>query len=261
MCQSKTSFRIALCIAGSALSTSSTIAQSEWQSRNAISISAPVAKKLQVDYSHMRTYIITDKFNNSFNQHAIQLNYAHNRQWNFSSAVQFITSTSSRETRIRALVRAAHTTRLENFNWTNSVRLETNSKNETRFRNRFGISTRLSLRKRLEFLRLMPSISYAMFYNIGGNPIRYYDQEANLLARQTPDGFHRGRLTLSVNSKINNYLRVTVYYMRQQEFNLLSSPTRKMNVYDPVRNRTLRPFNNFNALGLSLNVSLEEIIK
>lgn len=235
-------------------------AQSEWQNRNAVSINASLSEKLQAEYSHMRAYNMTDRFKNTFNQHAFQIGYRLNKRLNFSGGIQLINPVGPRETRTRIYLRAAHSTRLDQFTWTNSVRVETNSKNETRFRQRIGIATRLGLRKRMDFLNLSPSITYSMFYNIGGNPIRYYDEEASLLARQTPDGFHRGRLTLAFNSKLNDYVAVTLYYMRQQEFNFLTPSTRKMNVYDPVRNRTLRPFNNFNVLGLSLNISLDELI-
>ena len=99
-----------------------------------------------------------------------------------------------------------------------------------------------------------------MFYNIGGGTIRYYDKNEQLIARQSPDGFHRGRLTVNFNSKVNKYLRIGLYYMRQQEFNFLTSDTRKMNVYDPVRDRTLRPFKNFNAVGLSAQFNLNPFL-
>lgn len=148
---------------------------------------------------------------------------------------------------------------MRKLNWTNAMRFEWHSKNENRFRQRIGLSTRLALRKRVTPLKLSPSVTYAVFYNIGGSPIRYYDKDAQLVARQTPDGLHRSRLTLDLNAKLTDYLRVSLYYMKQSEFNFLATDTRKMNVYDPVRNRTLRPFNNFNAIGLTAMVNLDPL--
>lgn len=237
------------------------IAQSEWQSRNSLSVAASLSDKIGLKVNHIRAYEITDKFNSTFYQTAFQVKYELPKRWDLSGGVQFLTSASSKETRNRIFIRASHTTRItKKINWTNSVRLETNSKNEDRFRQRIGLYTRLGLRKRLDFLNLSPSVTWSMFYNIGGDPIRYYDKDAQLIARQSPDGFHRGRLTFNLNSKVNKYLRIGFYYMRQQEFNFLTPDTRKMNVYDPVRNRTLRPFRNFNAIGLSAQINLDPVL-
>jgi hypothetical protein len=234
--------------------------QSDWHSWNSVAANAEITKKLSATIGHTRAFNMSNSFAPTFSQTSFQLSYDHSRQWDFSTGVQFISPAQSTSgTRTRLFIRAAHTKRIEQFNWTNSLRLETNSQNENRFRQRVIISTRLGLRKRLPFLNLSPSIMYSLFYNIGGNPIRYYDKENVLIARQTPDGFHRGRLTLNVNTKINDMLRLSVFYMRQHEFNFLSSDTRKMNVFDPVRNRVLRPFDNFNVIGLSLNVSVDDL--
>jgi hypothetical protein len=236
-------------------------AQSQWQSWNSLNVSADVTKKLTAQIGHTRAFDMSNGFKPTFSQTLLQLSYDHSRQWDFSGGVQFIRpANTTTGTRTRLFVRAAHTQRFDQLNWTNSLRLETNSQNENRFRQRIILSTRLGLRKRLEFLNLSPSIMYSLFYNIGGNPIRYYDENKVLVARQTPDGFHRGRLTLSVNSKINDMVRVNVFYMRQHEFNFLTPDNRKMNVFDPVRNRILRPFDNFNVLGVSVNVSLDDLI-
>lgn len=238
------------------------IAQTEWQNWNGLEVQAPVTKKVSLKANHLRAFSITEKYSNVFNQFAFQASYELNKQWDLQSGVQFITPTSSKETRTRIYARAANTIRLtKKINWTNSLRIETNSKTEYRFRQRIIVTTRLGLRKRLDFLNLAPSLSYSLFYNIGGDSIRYYDKDAQLILRQTPNGLHRSRLTLNLNSKVNDYLRVSLYYMRQQEFNFLAPDTRKMNVYDPVRNRTLRPFNNYNTLGLTLQVVLDPFFK
>lgn len=236
-------------------------AQRELKKWNGITVQAPVTDKLDFQIGHMRSYNLSDKYRNEFNQTAFQLRYDYNRQWDFSAGVQFIKPVSATESRKRIFIRAAHTTRVfdRKLNWTNSVRFEQNSKNERRFRQRIIVSTRLAPRKRLEFLNLTPSAMYTMFYNIGGSPIRYYDAENILIDTDTPDGFHRGRFTFNLNSKINDYLRLNVYFMTQTEFNFLSSATNKMNVYDPVRKRTLRPFDNFNVIGTTLQISLNEL--
>lgn len=236
-------------------------AQQEWKNWNAIRIEAPITKKFDVEIGHTRSYNISNQYKNDFNQTAFQFQYRQNRKWSFSTGAQFLKPVGSTGTRTRVFVRAAYTTRIidKQLNWTNSLRVDHNSVNETRFRQRIILGTRLSLRNRLSFLNLSPSVSYNLFYNIGGNSIPYYDAENKLIERSTPDGFHRGRFVVNLNSKINDYLQLSVYLMAQREFNLLSSPTNKMNVFDPVRNRVIRPFDNYNVVGLTLGFSLNDL--
>lgn len=236
-------------------------AQREWKNWNGITVQIPVVKKLDFQLGHTRAYNLSDKYRNEFNQTGFQLRYDYSRTWDFSTGFQIIKPAVAAESRQRFFIRAAHTTRVfdKKLNWTNSVRLEQNSSNERRFRQRIMLTTRLATRKRLEFLNLTPSVMYTMVYNIGGSPIRYYDINSTLIDTDTPDGFHRGRFTANLNSKINDYLRLNLYFMAQTEFNFLNSSTNKMNVYDPVRKRTLRPFDNFNVIGATLNISLNEL--
>jgi hypothetical protein len=239
------------------VSTTST-AQTEWKNWNAINVEATFLKKAELQLGHMRSYNISNQFKNEFNQTAVQFGYMYNRKWFFSSGIQFIKPVAATETRTRIFIRAAHTTRLLNkkINWANSLRVENNSSNENRFRQRVIIGSRLSLRNRISFLNLTPSVSYNLFYNIGGNAISYYDLDNKLIKRNNPNGFHRGRLTVNINSKVNKYLRLNVFVMSQREFNLLSSQTRKINVYDPVRAKIIRPFDNYNVIGATLSLSL-----
>lgn len=243
------------------LFSSKAISQTEWQNWNGVNVNASLTKKAGVSVGHTRSYNISEKYKNQFNQTAIQFSYEITKKWDVFGGVQFISPAFKRDVRTRLHVRAAHTMRLsKKVNWTNSLRFETNSKNENRFRQRVAVSTRIGLRKRLDFLNLAPSLSYTLFYNIGGNPINYYDKAGVVLINQTPDGFHRSRITATLNSKINNYLRISLYYMRQQEFNFLTKETRSMNVYDPVKQKISRPFNNFNCIGLTASVSLDPLI-
>lgn len=237
-------------------------AQTDWQNWNSIEVQANVTSKFSLKTSHLRSNDISNKYQAVFSQTGFHAGYELNRRWDLQSGVQLLTPASSKNTRTRIYVRAAHTLRISGkVNWTNSIRIETNSKAENRFRQRFIFTTRFGLRKRLQFLNLAPSIAYTLFYNVGGDSLAYYNKEAAFLIKQTPDGLHRSRLTLNLNSKINDYLRLNLYFMSQREFNFLSPETRKMNVYDPVRNRILRPFNNYNAIGIALQFNIDPLLK
>jgi hypothetical protein len=237
-------------------------AQTDWLNWNGVTVSGSISNRFSARVGHTRAYNLSNNYTGVFSQSHLQFTYELNKKWDLQGGLQLIAPADTNETRKRVFVRVANTIRLtKNINWTNSLRAETNSKNENRFRQRIIFTTRLGLRKRLYFLKLAPSLSYSLFYNIGGNPIRYYDKDAQLIARQTPDGFHRSRFTINLNSKITNYFSLSFYYMRQQEFNFLTQHTRKMNVFDPVRNRTLRPFNNYNTLGLTAQFNINPLIK
>lgn len=231
-----------------------------WLSANA---SYSLTRDWSLSAGHLRSYEISNNYKNSFNQISIRTSYDITKRVGISGGVQWMTIPSSASgTRTRLYLKGDHTTRIaRKLNWNNSLQVETNSAAETRFRQRIILGTRLSPRKRLDFLNLSPSVSYRLFYNIGGDPISYYDQDGKLVARQTPDGFHRHRIQLNANSKISDLFRVNLYFMMQREFNFLSGDTRRMNVPNLTKTRTVRPFDNYNVIGLSLNLDIDELIK
>jgi Protein of unknown function (DUF2490) len=237
-------------------------AQSDWLSWNTITVSSDLAKKWKASIGHSRVYKINNQFNNSFNQSQYNITYQLSKKWSLQTGAQLTNSPDAPEFKKRIFLRVALNNKLfKVLSLTNSIRAEYNTLEETRFRERVILATRLALRKRLHFLNIQPSVSYSLYYNIGGNRIKYFDKSATLLAQHSPDGFHRGRLTFTLQSKINKLIFLSMYYMKQEEFNLLSSWNRKMNVPDPTRNRTLRPFNNFNAAGLTLEINLSPLFK
>jgi hypothetical protein len=142
------------------------------------------------------------------------------------------------------------------LNWSNSIQGEIHSSNEIRYRYRLIYITRLATKKRLDFLRLSPSASYSLFYNIGGDPIQYYDNNEVAIVNQTPDGFHRGRLSLNLNSKITRNMTLSVYYMMQREFNLFTDDYHNINIVNPVTGKTVRRFQDYNVIGTTLSFDL-----
>ena len=237
-------------------------AQSDWLSWNTITVSSDLTKSWKASIGHSRIYKINNQFNNSFNQSQFSITYQLSKKWSLQTGAQITTAPDAPDVKKRVYLRLALNNKLfKVLTLTNSIRAEYNTFEETRFRERVILATRLAMRKRLHFLKIQPSISYSLYYNIGGNSIKYFDKSAVVVAQHSPDGFHRGRLTLTLQSKINKLLFLSVYYMKQEEFNLLNSSTRKMNVLDPIRNRVLRPFNNFNAAGLTLEINLSPLFK
>lgn len=233
-------------------------AQTEWRNWSSININASVNKKLDFSGSHLRSYVMTDSFMNNFNQSTFQADYDLNKRISLRGSVLLTTFPGQANPTIRYISRFSYTRRLlKKMNWTNALQLEYHSNNETRYRSRTILVTRFALRKRITPLKLSPSISYLLFYNIGGDSIRYFDPAGNVIARNTPDGFHRGRLFINLNTKITSHISLSLYYMRQSEFNLFTPPTRKMNVVNPNTGRIARPFDDYNVAGITLQYNFK----
>jgi hypothetical protein len=233
-------------------------AQSEWRMWDAVDAGLSVNKKTDVKFSHLRSYNITDSFTNNFNQASAQIDYDLNKHFTIRASGMYSSFPSGSASTIRGILRFSHKfSPIKKFTWTNGLQFEYHSNNETRFRERFIYITRLSLRKRIKFLRLSPSISYWLYYNIGGNTIKYYDPTGATYIRNTPNGIHRSRIILNLNSKINNNLSVSVYYLKQKEFNFLCPDDRKMNVSNPNNGKIYRPFDSYNVAGLSLQLDFK----
>ncbi len=232
--------------------------QVSWKSWNAAQLRVSISKKLDIRVSHMRAFDISNGLKADFNQTALQAGYELNRKWEITAG--FIKGGSSTLTdgSSRVTARIGYKIRLAKVvNWSNSIQGEIHSAKETRYHNRIIWTSRLAPRKRLDFLKLLPSVSYALFYNIGGNPIQYYDAKTSLpVVKQTPDGFHRGRFMLNLNSKITSHLSISMYYMAQREFNLFSSDYRRMNIVKPTTGRIVRAFDEYNIAGMTLTYDI-----
>jgi Protein of unknown function (DUF2490) len=229
-----------------------------WKNWNTAQFQLSLSKKLDIKVSHMRAFDISNGFKTDFNQSAIQAGYELSRKWEVAAGFVKGGSSTLTDGSSRVTARLGYKVRLANVvNWSNSIQGEIHSATETRYRNRIIWTSRLAPRKRLDFLNLLPSVSYALFYNIGGSPIQYYDAKTGLpVVKQTPDGFHRGRLMLNLNSKINSHLTLSMYYMAQREFNLFTAEYRKINIVKPVTGRVTRAFDDYNVAGLTLTYDI-----
>ncbi len=229
--------------------------QTEVKNWDGINLDLALSKKAELGFNHMRSYIMTDSFRNNFNQWGIDMDYRIAGRFSARAGYRLtrypLNSVSTNRYQLRATYRTALGKKI---NWANSFQAELHSANENRFRSRYIFETRLSPQKRLKFLRLSPSVSYWLYYNNGGNSIQYFDDFGLPVEQHSPDGFHRGRLIINLNSKINNNVAVSVYFMNQREFNLTGND---MNILNPVTGRIERPFDNYSVAGLSLSLDFD----
>lgn len=231
--------------------------QSEWKNWNSLQLNLSVTKKLDLRFSHLRGYNFSNNYQSEFNQSSVHLDYDFTKRFSLSGGA-ILGSLSAADGANRLVLRGTYKIPLADvLNWSNSLQGEAHSSNETRYRYRVVYITRLATKKRLDFLRLSPSVSYSLYYNIGGNLIQYYDKNENPVVKQSPDGFHRGRLSVNLNSRITDNLSFSLYYMMQREFNLFSSDYSKMNIVNPTTGKIVRPFQDYNVIGATISLNFD----
>lgn len=231
--------------------------QNDLKNWNSAQLNLSFTKKLDLRLRYMRAYNMNNGFTSDFNQASLRLDYDFTKRFSMSAGA-VLGSLLAADDANRILLRTTYKVPLANaVNWFNSIQGEVHSANETRYRYRLIYITRLATKKRLDFLKLSPSVSYSLYYNIGGNPIQYYDKNESPAVLQTPDGFHRGRLSFNLNSKITKHFSFALYYMIQREFNFLTDNYNKMNVPDPNTGKIVRPFHDYNVIGTTLSFDFD----
>ena len=228
---------------------------------NSYSIGLPLAKDLGLRGSYMKSLDLSDSpVSTSFNWYSLRLNYKYSKDWSFEVGSAWMSLPSDNRTTFRVMAEGTHRMNLDKrFVLRNSIQLESHNRQENRFDYRVIYLARLGLRKRLDLdlFKVAPSLTYALFYNIGGAPIRYFNEQNEEIARKASIGLHRGRIMANFNFKISDPIRLSAYYMNQHEFNLVLSPTNKINVPNPSNGRIQRPFNNQHIIGVSLTYQLK----
>lgn len=239
------------------LLTTNVFSQVDWNGWGTVNLTAPVTKKFDIRLGHTRAY----EFNggkNSFNQTQLRFEYdiLKNTKLYIGALLNGIPA-STKGVRKRVFARVTYKAKFFNaINWTNGLQGEINSKEETRFKYRIMLYSSLGLKQRFTRLKLSPSVTYNLFYNIGGDPLQYYTNAGKKTVKQTADGFHRGRLYLNLNSKLNERFSITAYAMFQREFNLFTDTYRSINVVNPIKGKVARSYDNINVVGLTIDISL-----
>lgn len=229
----------------------------EWKMWSTAAMDIGFSKKAEMSLGYLRSFALDNQMQVEFNQASLSLSYDISKHIETKSGYIRTQSATSGKNTSRYFLRTMFKINLnDKFRWTNGVQAEKHSVNERRFDYRLIFITRLELRKRLEFLSLSPSVSYWVFYNIGGSAIQYYNPEGQPTVKVAPDGMHRARLWVNLNSKISDAVSVSVYYLRQFEFNLVGQETR-INVTNPVTGKIARPYSNYNVAGITLKLNLD----
>jgi hypothetical protein len=230
---------------------------SNWKFWGVAGVDLALSRKTEISFEYLRAYNLEKPINTSFNQGTVSFDYDFSKKLSAKAGFSLSQFPSSQNITYKYYLRGTYKVRLgENITWSNGIQAERHSPNENRFDYRVIYLTRIGLQHRIDFLRLSPSISYWLYYNIGGSEIQHYDLSGEPTVKQSPNGFHRGRLILNLNSKVNDFFSVALFYLRQNEFNLFDKD-RDINVVKPVTGKIIRPFSNYNVLGLSFLFDFE----
>lgn len=224
--------------------------QYKWYTWDKAKMDFRLSKNTTFEVSHLRSYDLNNSFLNQFNQTGIAVGHSYTKTLNSKAGYIYTSFPSGSTVTNRVYLGGTHKIPIGDIlNWTNGIQGEMNFANGKTNFYKIRYSTKFTPKNRLEFLRLLPSLNYSLYYLIGGNAIKYYDEDGTFLARETPDGVHRGRFTFDLNSRIAKDFTVSVYLMNQHEFNFIG---KDINVVNPNTGKISRPFINYNVVGLSL---------
>lgn len=130
---------------------------------------------------------------------------------------------------------------------------------------RFQYRIKIFYYKKENFLRFSPFIEPIIYYYLNGIPISYKNDQNEIIAYKSPNGFHRYRLKAGVKispfKKLSN-LSFIFYYTLQKEFNIhglghdlnVISNNKPSLDYNNIPNKTnnIYPFNNYSIIGFHI---------
>ncbi len=234
---------------------------------NNIGLSIKVLPKVNLSYSQLYGFN-SQPYKLSFLQNNFGANFYVKRHISvgLGHSNTFIFKRDYTDIKYRFYVSTALRNKLGKLNISNAFMGEYHSPNETKYRWRiiYTIRAKPKTIKINKFFKVSPFISYRLYYNIGGNPVRQYvNNGKDYIGKHVPYGLHRMRLAIGTSLKTKIGLSFSLQLMRQQEFNTDFAKGHSMNVYNPDRNRIERSFSNYFMLGAGIRyyVKLKSVEK
>ncbi len=164
----------------------------------------------------------------------------------------------------------------KNLNFKHKVLAQVFFPRAEKHRARFIYTARLYYTDKRWPWRISPYLAFSLQYYLGGVPIVYYNEQGDVIAYNSPDGFHRFRFKtgFSLRPLKKHPLTCTFYVIWQWEFNNGLFPNRELNYtrppmsidnishpYDPSLSRIQQPFNNYIAVGLHVSYTINVKLK
>lgn len=147
-----------------------------------------------------------------------------------------------------------YTQKLGDFRFQHKIGGEHHFTSLRKFQQRYYYSLKTYYRNKDLPLELRPFFTQKLFYYNGGKPIQEIDEETNEIFEVVPNGLHAYRFQLGVRVSPTEKMNVSLYYMKQVEFN--SFLGNDINVENENTGKITAPFYNFGVIGLTMSYRL-----
>lgn len=231
-------------------------------------VNARISKKTTLKLSRLNSFDVKG-YRAGFNQSSLGMAYRLNKRWELGGAYAFsvINGSNSKTQYHRASLYVTQRSSFGNFRMKNTTQVEKYFPIQPKFGARLVLTNKWSYSNRKWPLRMSPFVRNQLYYYQGGKPIVYWlpeeefevgeEGEVEESIEQSPNGWHRYRFSFGVRSKLSKQLALSLFYIKQIEFNTGWAPYRALNVYNKSQTRIKRPFNNYSLIGLSLVFTLK----
>ncbi len=156
----------------------------------------------------------------------------------------------------RISLKASQRLRLDKFSWKNSLTAEWFFPIQPKYEYRFILASRLYGPSVLPW-KGKPYLQGQLYYYLNGKPLKYYDENGDWVVTQSPNDFHRYRISIGARFRPTRSLRLSIYYTLQREFNTGLTQNRDINVPNRSGSKIRYAFNDYSVLGLSLTFKLD----
>ncbi len=156
----------------------------------------------------------------------------------------------------RISLKGSHFWKLHNYQWKNSLTAEWFFPQLSKYEYRFIWTSRFYGPAVLPW-KGKPYLQGQLYYYLNGKPLKYYDANGDWVVTQSPNDFHRYRISLGARFKPTRSLRLSIYYTLQREFNTGLRENRDINVPNRSGSKIRYAFNDYSVLGLSLTFKLD----
>ena len=230
-----------------------------------------VSKKTTIKVSQLSSFD-SKGYKMKFGQSSLSISNKLSKDWKIGGGYSFslIKGTSSSSVYHRAHANLTHGFKLGKFKFSNTLQFEKYFPKLQKFGSRLVVTNKVSYRNNNWPLKLSPYVKNQFYYYKGGKEITYWLDEFELMEsqeldeeesensiEQSPNGWHRYRITGGVRMKISKPIALSIFFTKQIEFNTGLSPYREINVPNQSGTSIKRKFNNYSLLGLSLTYTLK----
>ena len=138
----------------------------------------------------------------------------------------------------------------------NSMTAEHHFTQRSKFQQRYYYRLDLYYRNTKLPWRLRPFLDQKLYWYSGGKPLQYYYADGEPAKLESPDGLHAYRIKTGLKLYPSDNFLLSVYYLKQKEFNTELFGSRDINSINPNSNSIRRTFYNFSVIGLSCTYKL-----